>query len=153
MELTGSYIFNARPERVWDLLMDPETISSCIPGSDRFEPAGDDRYRVRLTVALAAITGSYDGQIALTEKVPPASYRLIADGQGRPGFVKGDASISLRPEGETTVVTVSGSVHTGGPIARLGQRLVSGVAKMIMDRFFGCLQSKISPTSASTARD
>jgi carbon monoxide dehydrogenase subunit G len=143
MDITGSYTFNAAPERVWQLLMDPDVIASCIPGCDRFEPDGPDKYRARLTVALSAITGSYDGTIALTEKVPHSSYRLIADGQGKPGFVKGNSAISLRPEGATTVVDVKGSVQTGGPIARLGQRLVGGVAKMMMDRFFGCLQSKV----------
>jgi carbon monoxide dehydrogenase subunit G len=143
MEVTGSYPFNAAPERVWTLLMDPDVIASCIPGSDKFEPTGEDQYRVRLTVALAAITGSYDGTIVIADKVPHSSYRLLADGQGRPGFVKGDSLISLRADGDTTIVDVKGTVQTGGPIARLGQRLVGGVAKMMMDRFFSCLQSKV----------
>jgi carbon monoxide dehydrogenase subunit G len=143
MDITGSYPFKAAPERVWALLMDPDVIASCIPGCDRLEPAGEDRYRARLTVALAAITGSYDGTIVITDKVPHSSYRLTADGQGRPGFVKGDSAISLRAEGDTTIVDVRGTVQTGGSIARLGQRLVGGVAKMMMDRFFGCLQGKV----------
>ena len=143
MEITGSYPFKAAPERVWALLMDPDVISACIPGCDRFEAVGEDRYRARLAVALAAITGSYEGTIAITDKVPHSSYRLTADGQGKPGFVKGDSAISLRADGETTVVDVRGTVQTGGPIARLGQRLVGGVAKMMMDRFFSCLQGKI----------
>ena len=143
MEITGSYTFNAPPDRVWDLLMDPAVIAACIPGCQGFEPAGEDRYRARLNVALAAITGTYDGTIVLAEKVPPQSYRLTADGQGKPGFVKGDSAISLRAEGATTIVDVKGNVQTGGPIARLGQRLVSGVAKMMMDRFFSCLQGKV----------
>src|SRR5687768_1805306 len=124
MDITGSYPFKAAPERVWALLMDPDVISSCIPGCDRFEPVEEDRYRVRLAVALAAITGSYEGTIVITDKVPHSSYRLTADGQGKPGFVKGDSAITLRAEGDTTVVDVRGTVQTGGPIARLGQRLV-----------------------------
>jgi carbon monoxide dehydrogenase subunit G len=143
MELSGSYTFNAPPDRVWSLLMDTSAIASCIPGCEQFEPAGEDRYRARLNVALAAITGSYDGTIVLSDKVPPTSYRLIAEGQGRPGFVKGNSAISLRAEGATTIVDVLGTVQTGGPIARLGQRLVGGVAKMMMDRFFGCLAGKL----------
>lgn len=143
MDISGSYTFNAAPDRVWTLLMDPAVIASCIPGCDGFEPSGEDRYRARLTVALAAITGTYEGTIAITEKMPHTSYRLIADGQGRPGFVKGDSAISLRADGEGTIVDVKGTVQTGGAIARLGQRLVGGVAKMMMDRFFGCLREKI----------
>ena len=143
MDIFSSYTFNAPPDRVWDVLMDPDAISSCIPGCNRFEPDGEDRYRVTLTVALAAITGTYNGTVEMTEKTPLRSYRLVMEGQGRPGFVKGTSVIALRPDGAATAVDVSGAVHTGGPIARLGQRLIGGVAKMIMDRFFACLKARI----------
>ncbi len=148
MDIFGTYTFNAPPERVWALLMNPDAISSCIPGCDRFEPDGDDRYNVTLTVALAAITGTYKGTVALTDKTPNTSYRLVMEGQGRPGFVKGTSVISLRATGETTAVDVTGAVHTGGPVARVGQRLIGGVAKMMLDRFFACLQSKLGESSS-----
>src|SRR4051795_2507561 len=142
MEISGSYTFNAPPDRVWALLMDPAVLSACIPGCDRVEPDGADRYAVTLTIGLAAITGTYDGTVVLTDMVPNTSYGLVVEGQGRPGFVKGTSAITLRGDGTTTIVAVSAAVQTGGTIARLGQRLVGGVAKMMMDRFFACLQSK-----------
>jgi carbon monoxide dehydrogenase subunit G len=143
VDISGSYTFAAPPDRVWALLMDPGTIASCIPGCDRFEPDGEDRYRARLTVALAAITGTYDGTVVISEKIAGSSYRLTAEGQGRPGFVKGSSAIALRAEGAGTVVDVAGTVQTGGPIARMGQRLIGSVSKMMLDRFFACLQSKV----------
>jgi carbon monoxide dehydrogenase subunit G len=143
MDIAGSYTFNAPPDRVWNLLMDPAVIASCIPGCEKLEPTGEDRYRASLTVALAAITGSYEGTVQITEKVPNERYRLTVEGQGKPGFVKGNAAITLRPDAATTIVDVSGTVETGGPIARLGQRLIGNVSKMMQDRFFACLQGKI----------
>ena len=147
MDIAGSYTFLVPPDRVWALLMDPAVISSCIPGCESLEPNGENSYRTRLTVALAAITGTYDGIVTLSDLVPPASYRLTAEGQGRAGFVKGSAAITLRADGATTVVDVAGTVETGGPIARLGQRLIGGVSKMMLDRFFGCLQGKLAETT------
>ena len=143
MDITASYTFNAPPQRVWDLLMDPAVIASCIPGCEKLEPEGEDRYRARLKVALAAITGSYDGTVTLSDKMPPTSYRLTVEGQGKPGFVKGNATITLRPDGANTIVDVGGTVETGGVIARLGQRLIGNVSKMMQDRFFSCLQGKV----------
>jgi len=143
MDISGTYTFAAPPARVWDLLMDPAVIASCIPGCENLEPTGEDQYHARLVVALAAITGTYDGTVAISEKVPPASYRLTVEGQGRPGFVKGSARIALRPDGTGTVVEVSGTMQAGGAIARLGQRLIAGVSKMMQDRFFACLHSKL----------
>jgi len=143
MDISGTYTFTAPPARVWQLLMDPAVISGCIPGCDTLEPVGEDRYRARLSVALAAITGTYDGTVQITDKVEPTSYRLTVEGQGKPGFAKGNVLISLRPDGTGTVVDVNGSVQTGGTIARLGQRLIGGVSKMMQDRFFACLQGKL----------
>jgi len=143
MEISGSYPFNAPPDRVWALLMDAAVLSSCIPGCEGFEPDGVDRYRATLTVGLAAITGTYSGTVVLVDKVPPVSYGLVVEGQGRPGFVKGTSAIHLRAEGDTTSVDVTATVQTGGAIARIGQRLIGSVAKMMMDRFFACLQSKL----------
>jgi uncharacterized protein len=144
MELSGTYTFNAPPDRVWALLMDPAVLSSCIPGCERFEPDGADRYNVTLTVGLAAITGTYTGTVVLTDMIPNTSYGLVVEGQGRPGFVKGSSAIVLRADGATTAVDVSATVQTGGPIARVGQRLIGAVAKMMMDRFFECLKSKLA---------
>jgi uncharacterized protein len=144
MDISGSFTFHAPPDRVWALLMDPAALSSCIPGCDRFEPDGVDRYNVTLTVGLAAITGTYNGTVVLTDLLPEKSYGLVVEGQGRPGFVKGRSAIVLRAEGGATVVDVTATVHTGGPIARLGQRLIGGVAKLMLDRFFECLQSKLA---------
>jgi uncharacterized protein len=144
MEISGSYTFNAPPDRVWQLLMDPAILAACIPGCERFEPDGEDRYIVALTVGLAAITGSYTGTVVLVDKIAPTSYRLVVEGQGRPGFVKGSSAIALRADRMTTAVDVTGTVQTGGPIARLGQRLIGGVARMMLDRFFACLQGKLT---------
>lgn len=143
MDVTGSYKFSAPPGRVWALLMDPDVIASCIPGCSAFEPLGEDRYKAKLTVALAAITGTYEGTVALSDRIEPSSYTLTVEGQGRPGFVKGSATITLRAEGEGTVVELGGTVDTGGAIARLGQRLISNVSRMMQDRFFACLKGKL----------
>ena len=143
MDIAGTYTFAAPPARVWALLMDPQTIASCIPGCERLDPDGPDRYKANITIGMAAITGNYDGTVVITDKVEPSSYRLSVEGQGRPGFVKGAVSITLRDDGANTIVEVQGSVQTGGTIARLGQRIVGSAAKMMQDRFFACMTTKL----------
>ena len=133
--------------------MNPALLSSCIPGCEGFEPDGDDRYKVTMTVGLAAITGTYTGTVQLVDKEPHKSYRLVVEGQGRPGFVKGSSAIALRPEGVATAVDVTGTVQTGGPIARVGQRLIGGVAKMMMDRFFAGRSQRSEPITCRASND
>ena len=92
--------------------MDPAVISSCIPGCDRFEPTGENRYRVTLTVALAAITGTYEGTVTLADLVRALVIPPDRRGQGKPGFVKGSSAITLRADGAATIVDVTGTVQT-----------------------------------------
>jgi carbon monoxide dehydrogenase subunit G len=123
--------------------MDTERVAACIPGCDRLEPVGENRYRARLTVSLAAVSGAFDGTVAMVDQMPPSSYRLIVEGRGRGGFVQGESTITLADRGSTTEVVVDGRVQVGGPIARVGQRILSSVSKLMMDRFFGCLQGQL----------
>jgi carbon monoxide dehydrogenase subunit G len=143
MEIAETYRMPASPERVWALLMDPEAIRTSIPGCQALTALGDDRYKATLSVSMAAITGTYEGTVAIVDKVPHSSYRMLVEGQGRPGFVKGDATIGLRPDGDGTLVDVHGKIQTGGLIARLGQRLIANVSKMMQDRFFANLQAQL----------
>jgi len=142
MQLTATYVFNAPVERVWDLLMDTTIVGSCLPGSRGLRPIGGDRYEVDLAVAVAAVSGDFKGTVSLENMVPPRSYTLVVEGSGRPGFVKGYALVTLEPDGGRTSVQIAAQADVGGMIARVGQRLLEGVARMTMDRFFGCLSKQ-----------
>lgn len=143
MTLDGSYTFNGPRERVWALLMDIDAIASCVPGCEGLEPVGSDTYRAKLVATVAAISGSYEGTVAMVDKVAPESYRLVIKGEGRHGFVSGESRVVLREDGAGTVVDVTGTMEVGGTIARVGQRLIGSVSKMMLDRFFACLGGKI----------
>jgi uncharacterized protein len=144
MNLDATYTFDAPAERTWALLMDTDAIAACLPGCRSLRPAGDNRYDVELGVAIAAISGDFKGTVALEHLVPPRSYTLAVEGSGRPGFIKGQARVTLETEGERTLVKIAAQADVGGTIARLGQRLVEGVARTTMERFYTCLAKRLT---------
>jgi uncharacterized protein len=82
--------------------------------------------------------------VSMLDKNPPRSYRLVVEGKGSPGFVNGEALVELIADGDAaTTVRVTGSGQVGGLIARVGQRLLGSVSKMMMDRFFDSLQKSV----------
>jgi len=95
-------------------------------------------------IGIAAITGRYQGTVRMTGKDEPAGYTLVVEGKGKPGFVNGSANVALAEAdgGSRTSVAVTGKAQVGGTIARVGQRLLGGVSKMMMDRFCACLQER-----------
>jgi carbon monoxide dehydrogenase subunit G len=139
MDFDATYTFNAPVEQVWDLLMDTAAVGRCLPGCKGLKPIGDERYAVELGVAVAAVAGNFKGTVAVEDKRPPHSYRLKVEGSGRQGFVTGQADIVLESDEGRTRVRVNAKADIGGLIARLGQRLLEGVARTTMDKFYGCL--------------
>jgi carbon monoxide dehydrogenase subunit G len=143
MELKATYSFSIAPAQLWESLMDPEVIASCLPGCQKFEAIGEDEYRVVMNAAVAAIGGSFGGTVRIADKQPPLSYRLLVDGSGSPGFAKGESIVTLRETPSGADVDVNATVTIGGLVAQVGQRLLGVTGKMMMDRFFNCLKSKI----------
>ena len=150
MQLAATYKFPATPQQVWTLLMDPEAIKSCLPGCKELRPTGDNRYQAEITIGVAAVTGTFTSTVTLSELQPPQSYRLSVDATGKTGFAKGSATVVLKPTPEGTAVEVTASAEVGGLVARVGQRLIDGVARMTMDRFFGCLATRLGPDVSGT---
>jgi carbon monoxide dehydrogenase subunit G len=69
---------------------------------------------------------------------------LDVEGSGGPGFVKGTARISLIADGDETKVTVDGDGQVAGMLAGAGQRMLPGVAKLLMNQYFECLRARMA---------
>ena len=72
---------------------------------------------------------------------------------GAAGFVPGfltdhsHADVTLAPTAEGTTVTVAANADVGGAVARVGQRLMEGVGRTMMNKFFACLATKLGSFS------
>jgi carbon monoxide dehydrogenase subunit G len=149
MKVEGVYTFPATPAKVWELLLDPESLRTCIPGVESLTATSPDHWDAVMKVGVAAIKGTYKGKIALVDQQPPTQYTLQVEGSGGPGFVKGTAVISLEADGEGTRVKVDGDGQVGGMLAGVGQRMLPGVAKMLMNQFFECLIARLGAHQAA----
>lgn len=144
MDLSAEYTFDAPRQKVWDLLVDPTMVAGCLPGCDALVPVeGEiDTYRATLTIGVAAISGRYEGTVAIRDQQAPERLRLVVDGRGKAGVAQGEADITLSENSAQTIVSVAGRAQVRGTLARVGQRLLGSVSKMMMNRFFACLHDK-----------
>jgi uncharacterized protein len=136
LKIEGSYTFNAPREKVWQVLLDPQIIAQCIPGCENMNPIGPDQYETIMKVGIASVKGAYKGKVAIKDKQAPCHYVLSGEGSGGPGFMQGDVSIDLEENDGQTVLKYSTDARVGGLIASVGQRMLNGVAKMMLDQFF-----------------
>ncbi len=154
MKISGSYKLPADPTTVWTTLLDPDALAASIPGAQAFTPVGDDAYEVDLSIGVAAIRGSYTGRVVVTDREPATSFRLVVEGKGAKGSVFGSALFTLveRKPGETEV-TVWGEGEVAGLFARVGQRMIGGVAKLLMKQFFGNMKKQVQASVKAAAAD
>ena len=137
MKITGSYSLPFDREKAYHALHDPAILSLCVPGCDALEKVGEDEYAMKMKMALAAFSGLFTGKIKITEANPPQSFKMIVEGAGKVGFLKGEGLINLNPSSAGgTDLTYDGDVQVGGTIAAVGQRMIDTTAKMMIRKFF-----------------
>lgn len=148
MTVDGTHLFNAPRDRVWAAFTDPVVLARATPGCERLDPLGPDEFEATLSVGVAAVKGTYQGRLAITDKRPPESYTLQVEGNGRPGFVKGEGRLSLTEEDGGTRVTIRAEAQVGGLIAAVGQRLLGAAARMLVEQFFSALEAELGKAAA-----
>ena len=151
MNLDGSAVLHADPERVWSVITDPAVLARTIPGCLSLEQVGEDSYRMNVSVGVGAIRGTYAGEVHLTDQQRPLSYVLHASGAGAPGQVRATVTINLEPNGEGTTLTYSADAVVGGPVAGVGQRMMTGVAKRMAGQFFKAIDAELTGEVVSIA--
>ena len=147
MKIEGSNDIPAPRERVWKALLDPATLARVIPGCEGLDEIGPGEYKAKMKIGVAAIKGTFEGKVRLFDLEPPNRYKMALEGSGGPGFVRGEASLELSDTEGGTRVRYAADVQVGGLIASVGQRMLGGVSKMMLDQFF----SRMSETLTEAA--
>ncbi|HYE72852.1 MAG TPA: carbon monoxide dehydrogenase subunit G [Blastocatellia bacterium] len=143
MKIEGSNTIRSSRQRLWALMIDPEVLRRCVPGCQSLEATEDGSYKMTLKAGVGAIKGVYTGTIRLDNIREPEHYKMIVEGKGSTGFVKGEGSLDLAEQGDETVISYVGDVNVGGTIASVGQRMVLSAAKMMVAQFFTSLQAEV----------
>ena len=147
MKLEGSHDIPAPRDRVWAAFLDPEVLRQAIPGCEKLEALGNDEYKATMKVGVAAVKGTFEGKVRLSDKKPPESYKLSVEGSGAPGFIRGETIITLSDTDGGTRVGYTADVQVGGLIAGVGQRMLGGVSKMMADQFFNRMSELLQGTA------
>jgi carbon monoxide dehydrogenase subunit G len=113
-----------------------------MPGCEALDKTGDGEYAMRMKMVLASVAGRFDGKVTIADPDPPTAFRLVVEGSGKIGFMKGEGLLRLTPVDGGTSVEYDGDVQVGGTIASVGQRLIETTAKMMIKRFFTRLTSE-----------
>jgi uncharacterized protein len=172
MKISGAYTLAVFQERAFALLQNPEVLARAMPGCESLDRVGDNEYVMKMKMVLASMSGLFEGRVRISDFNPPSSFRLIVEGKGKIGFMRGEGLLTLTPAGSGSGsgsdsvmgsssgpgsgsssgfgsamgchVQYEGDVQVGGTIAAVGQRLLDTTSRLLIKRFFEKLNGEAS---------
>lgn len=144
MKISGKYVLEADPKVIWDMMMEPRILERVTPGIKKLETIGEDEYKAISEVRVGPVKGEFTGNLAVRDKIPEESCLLVVDQKSKMGNVV--AEIGMRfmatAPGETEV-SYTGEAKLSGMLARMGQRIMSGVVSTLSKQFFQGMEREL----------
>jgi carbon monoxide dehydrogenase subunit G len=143
LDIGGNEAIPASVDALWAAINDPKVLTRCVPGCKSMTEIGPDVYKVDMQLRVAAVGGSFEGEISLSDKQVPRTCSIKVSGAGTLGHGNGTARFEIEPDGENgSRLIYKGSGEIGGLVAGVGQRILSSVSKHLIGRFFAAFRKE-----------
>jgi uncharacterized protein len=157
MKLNNEFTVDVPVEDVWNVLLDLERITPCLPGASLTEETGEREYDGAMKVKLGPVTQQYKGTVKIQE-ADESAHRAVLRADGKDARGQGTASATivstLHDEGDgSTRVSVETDMQITGRAAQFGQGIQQQVSEKLLGRFAECLQEEIVNGGASRGVD
>jgi len=124
--------------RVWEFVVDPERVVTCMPGAALDEVVDDKTFLGTVKVKVGAITTKYKGRVEFSAVDESAhTIQMVAEGRETGGgTAKGTITIRLNtlPEGAIELATEA-SIDLTGRVMQVGRGMIQGVSHQLFKQF------------------
>jgi len=145
MLLTGKHVVNAGPTRVWQMLMDTDTLARIVPGISKLEKNGDNSYISTISMKLGPVSSSFTGNLQMENIQQEKGFTLKVQQNSKIGNANAAIKIDITPVVENqTEVSFEGDVKLSGMLASMGQRVLGGVANTLSKQFFTNMDKELA---------
>ena len=155
MHLQGEHTFSATRGHVWELLNDAAVLARITPGLQELQAQGEDTYRALFVIKMGPINSTFSGTLRVSDRVAPERFRLLIDIAGNAGSTAAEATVSATPvagtDPEQTRVTFAADAKLTGLLVRMGQRVISGVGRLLTKQFFQALERELPSATPEPA--
>ncbi len=146
MIIEGKFTLKGNIEEVWESLLSPTTLASCIPGARKIEARDGASYECVMEQRVGPIAARFNVAVTLTEIDRPAHLRALGRGEemARMGSFTQDSVINLQQVSETEVeIAYSSNVSVVGRLATFGERIMRAKAQQVGEEFTRNLHERL----------
>jgi carbon monoxide dehydrogenase subunit G len=146
MLMEGKFTLKAPIQEVWDFLLKPETLASCIPGAEKMEAIDDKTYESVVKQKVGPISVKFKFTTTITEVDPPRHLKAVGRGEdiAKAGTFSQETTVDLTEISKDEVeVSYSSNVSLVGRLATFGERIMRAKAKSVGEEFTRNLQEKL----------
>ena len=97
MQITGRHIVNAVSSKVWNMLMDIETLAKLVPGVSRLEKTGDNTFNSTFEIKLGPVSSSFTGILQLEDIEEQKGFNLKLQQNSKIGNANAAIKIDILP--------------------------------------------------------
>ncbi|MDF9714623.1 carbon monoxide dehydrogenase subunit G [Nocardioides sp. ChNu-153] len=151
MKVTGEATLTSDIDALWAAFNDPEVLVATIPGCQRLEAVAEDSYRMTISAGVAAIRGTYEGEVHLKDKREPGYLKMVATGAGGPGTIQVEVDVDMETQGDGTLIRFVADAVVGGMIGGVSQRMLASVGKRLAAEFFKAVDDHLQNGPATGA--
>jgi len=151
MLMEGKFTLRAPIQEVWDFLLAPGTLASCIPGAEKMEAIDDKTYESVVKQKVGPISVKLKFTTTLTDIDPPRHLKAIGRGAdiSKAGIFTQETTVDLTEISKDEVeVSYSSNVSITGRLATFGERIMRAKAKTVGEEFTRNLQEKLKSRTA-----
>lgn len=144
MQLKGKQTFSASAQELWDIIMDKDKLAAITPGISRLEVLGEDEYKAIVDISIGPVKGAFKGDLKMVDKDPPNAVTMKVKQLSKIG--NADVTVHLQIEEHSpteSTLSFKGLAKMSGVLARMGQRVMTGVAATITKQLFAALQEEV----------
>lgn len=143
MKVEYTYMFDLPRDLVWKYIQDEQVLRNSLPGCKTFKEREDGVYHAEMGLAVGPVKGLFVSEVQQVNQQPPSSYRLLIKSKGTPGEIDAVADMVIEEVEAASKLTCKAEVHGTGVIASIGQRVMGGVAKVILGQFFKAAEKEM----------
>jgi carbon monoxide dehydrogenase subunit G len=146
MKIEGKFTMKAPIQKVWDFLLAPGTLASCIPGAEKMEPVDDKTWEGVVKQKVGPIGVKLSFTQALTEVDPPKHVKAVGRGSaaGGAGTFTQETIVDLKEiAGGEVEVAYSSNVSLVGRLATFGERIMRAKVNKVGEEFITNLQKAL----------